>query len=88
MKSLLSSPWAIVNRGGSAPGTRPPVRVALLVEKNADGSYRGFLKSMKAGAQPTKSMRVIDPATILARFENEPPARVARKVAQAQAVQK
>lgn len=87
MKSLLSSPWATVNRGGSAPGTRPPVRVALLVEKNADGSYRGFLKSKKPGTRPTKSMRVIDPATILARFDHEPSACTARKVAQSQAVQ-
>lgn len=87
MKSLLSAPWAIVNRGGAAPGTRRPVRIALLVEKHADGSYRGFLKSLKLGARPTKSMRVIASNTILARFDNEPPARIARKVAQQQVVQ-
>lgn len=78
MKSLLEKPWAIVVRGGSAPGHRRPTRIAFLVEKTAAG-YMGYLRSNTVNGQYTKSLREIAPDTILARFPHQPAPRFVRR---------
>ncbi len=76
-----ATPWALVRRGGSAPGLRPATRIAFITRALAkDNRITGF-KMLLWSSRMMKwtKVRDLDPAAVVKTWRQRPSAAAIRR---------